>query len=155
MSASSSSVFNDAYIAELFENYQRDPNSVDASWRQLFRLAQALGAGMAPRQGGGETTVSAEPAYLRKVAGAAALIDGIRHYGHLAAQLDPLGARPPGAAELTPEFYGITTEDLAHVPAIALGFDLGSAADVADRLRQIYSGTIGYEFMHLEEEAER
>jgi 2-oxoglutarate dehydrogenase E1 component len=155
MSASSSSVFNDAYIAELFENFQRDPNSVDASWRQLFRLAQGLGAGMAPRQGGGETTVSAEPAYLRKVAGAAALIDGIRHYGHLAAQLDPLGAKPPGAAELTPEFYGITTEDLAHVPAIALGFDLGSAADVADRLRQTYSGTIGYEFMHLEEEAER
>jgi 2-oxoglutarate dehydrogenase E1 component len=155
MSASSSSVFNDAYIAELFENYQRDPDSVDESWRQLFRLAQSLGSGMASRAGDGETSVSAEPAYLRKVAGAAALIDGIRHYGHLAAQLDPLGAKPPGAAELTPEFYGIAGQDLAHVPAIALGFDLGTAADVADRLRQIYSGTIGYEFMHLEEEAER
>ena len=155
MSASSSSVFNDAYIAELFENYQRDPDSVDESWRQLFRLAQSLGSGMASRAGDGETSVSSEPAYLRKVAGAAALIDGIRHYGHLAAQLDPLGAKPPGAAELTPEFYGIAEQDLAHVPAIALGFDLGTAADVADRLRQIYSGTIGYEFMHLEEEAER
>ncbi|MGQ0639833.1 MAG: 2-oxoglutarate dehydrogenase E1 component [Gemmatimonadaceae bacterium] len=149
-----SSVFNEAYIAELFEKFQRDPNSVDESWRQLFRLAQSLGSGMAPRAST-RATVTAEPAYLRKVAGAAALIDGIRHYGHLAAQIDPLGSKPPGAAELTPEFYGITEEDLALVPAIALGFDLGTAADVAARLRLVYSSTIGYEFMHLEEEAER
>lgn len=156
MSAPSvSSVYNDAYIAELFEKFQRDPNTVDESWRQLFRLAQSLGSGMAPHPADGATTVSAEPAYLRKVAGAAGLIDGIRHYGHLSAQLDPLGSKPPGAAELTSEFYGITDADLAMVPAIALGFDLGTAADVADRLRQVYSSTIGYEFMHLEEEAER
>ncbi len=159
MSAPSvSSVYNDAYITELFEKFQRDPNSVDESWRQLFRLAQSLGSEMAPHTGpasGGATMVAAEPAYLRKVAGAAGLIDGIRHYGHLSAQLDPLGSKPSGAAELTPEFYGITDADLAMVPAIALGFDLGAAADVADRLRQIYSSTIGYEFMHLEEEAER
>ncbi len=149
-----SSVFNDAYIAELFENFQRDPNSVDESWRQLFRLAQSLSSGTAPSPGARET-VAAEPSFLRKVAGAAALIDGIRHYGHLAAQIDPLGSKPPGAAELTPEFYGIAEQDLALVPAIALGFDLGTAADVAARLRLIYSSTIGYEFMHLEEEAER
>jgi 2-oxoglutarate dehydrogenase E1 component len=152
-----SGVYNDGYIAELFELYQRDANAVDESWRQLFRLAQSLGSGVAPHSGVGRNaaTVAAEPAYLRKVAGAAALIDGIRHYGHLAGTLDPLGTPPPGAAELTPEFYGITAEDLTMVPAIALGFDLGSAADVADRLRQIYSSTIGYEFMHLEEEGER
>ncbi|MEW5915019.1 MAG: 2-oxoglutarate dehydrogenase E1 component [Gemmatimonadota bacterium] len=153
-----SSVFNEAYIAELFESFQRDPQSVDESWRQLFRLAQSLGAGMVPHAVGGgaqRETVAAEPAYLRKVAGAAALIDAIRHYGHLAAPIDPLGTQPPGAAELTPEFHGITEQDLSLVPAIALGFDLGSAADVASRLRQIYSSTIGYEFMHLEEESER
>ncbi|MGQ0537854.1 MAG: 2-oxoglutarate dehydrogenase E1 component [Gemmatimonadaceae bacterium] len=155
-----SSIYNDAYIAELFESFQRDPNSVDESWRQLFRLAQSLAAGIAPHAPGegwgvGGTTVAAEPAYLRKVAGAAALIDGIRHYGHLAVQLDPLGARPPGAAELTPEFYGISDADLPLVPAFALGFDLGTAADVVEQLRRTYSSTIGYEFMHLEEEGER
>ncbi|HJU74058.1 MAG TPA: 2-oxoglutarate dehydrogenase E1 component [Gemmatimonadaceae bacterium] len=153
-SPSVSSVFNEAYIAELFESFQRDPNSVDESWRQLFKLAQSLGAGMAPRAATG-TMVTGDPAYLRKVAGAAGLIDGIRHYGHLAAQLDPLGTKPPGAAELTPEFYGITAQDLTLVPAIALGFDFGTAADVADRLRQVYSSGVGYEFMHLEEEGER
>src|SRR5215213_11696836 len=76
-------VFNDGYIAEPYESYRRDPASVDESWRQFFRTAESL-AGITT--GGG---TSSDPALLRKTAGAAALIDAIRHYGHLAVQLDP------------------------------------------------------------------
>src|SRR5919107_46868 len=36
------SVFNDAYIAEVYESYRRDPGSVDESWRHYFRTAEAL-----------------------------------------------------------------------------------------------------------------
>src|SRR6476619_4159424 len=115
-------IFNDAYIAEAFERYQRDPSSVDESWRQFFRAAQSLAG--APAAG------AADEALLRKTAGAAALVDAIRQYGHLAVQLDPLGSPPPGAAELMPEFHGITEADLQLVPALALGFDYGTATDV-------------------------
>ena len=38
-------VFNDAYIAETYEAYRRDPASVDESWRQFFRTAESLGGG--------------------------------------------------------------------------------------------------------------
>ncbi|HUQ81434.1 MAG TPA: 2-oxoglutarate dehydrogenase E1 component, partial [Gemmatimonadaceae bacterium] len=58
-------------------------------------------------------------------------------------------------AELTPEFHGITEADLELVPALALGFDVGSAADVCARLRNLYSSTIGFEFAHIGEENER
>ena len=34
------SVFNDAYIAEVYEAYRRDPATVDASWRQFFAMAE-------------------------------------------------------------------------------------------------------------------
>ncbi|MBV6521660.1 MAG: 2-oxoglutarate dehydrogenase E1 component [Gemmatimonadaceae bacterium] len=145
-------IYNDGYIAELHERYRSDPSSVEESWRQYFRMAEQLGA---PARSELATTVSAEPSYLRKVAGAAALIDAIRHYGHLAVQLDPLGTPPPGAMELQPEFHGIVEEDLALVPGYALGFDVGTAADVAQRLRQLYASTMGFEFEHLEDEAER
>src|SRR6478672_3186880 len=144
------SVFNDGYIAEVYEAFRRDPASVDESWRQFFRFAEQLGG--ADRS---STTVAADPVYLRKVAGAAALVDAIRQYGHLSVQLDPLGSPPPGAAELTPEFHGITAPDLQLVPALALGFDVGSGADVTERLRDLYSSTMGFEFAHLGEEAER
>ena len=149
-SAPITSVYNDGYIAEVYEAYRRDPASVDESWRQFFRFAEQLGGTVST-----STTVAADPVYLRKVAGAAALIDAIRQYGHYSVQLDPLGSPPPGAAELTPEFHGITEADLQLVPALALGFDVGSGADVAARLRDLYSSTMGFEFAHLGEETER
>ena len=92
-SAPITSVYNDGYIAEVYEAYRRDPASVDESWRQFFRFAEQLGG-----TGSTATTVAADPVYLRKVAGAAALIDAIRQYGHYAVQLDPLGSPPPGGA---------------------------------------------------------
>ena len=140
-------IFNDAYIAEAFERYQRDPSSVDESWRQFFRAAQSLAG--APAAG------AADAALLRKTAGAAALVDAIRQYGHLAVQLDPLGTPPPGGVELTPEFHGLTEDDLASVPAIALGFESGTAADVVHALRTAYCTAIGFEFAHLGSEDER
>jgi len=149
-SAPITSVYNDGYIAEVYEAYRRDPASVDETWRQFFRFAEQLG-GIDKTA----TTVAADPVYLRKVAGAAALVDAIRQYGHLAVQLDPLGSPPTGAAELTPEFHGITEADLQLVPALALGFDVGTGADVTTRLRDLYSSTMGFDFAHLGEEAER
>ncbi|HEX7121267.1 MAG TPA: thiamine pyrophosphate-dependent enzyme, partial [Gemmatimonadaceae bacterium] len=142
-------VYNDALVAELFERYRQDPTSVDESWRQYFRFAESLSGGVA------DTTVAANLAYLRRVAGAAALLDAIRIYGHFAVQLDPLGSPPTGAAELAPEFHGISEDDLALIPAPAIGFEVGTAADVAARLRHLYCSNIGIEFEHIENERER
>ncbi len=141
-------VFNDGYIAELYESYRRSPASVDESWRQFFRMAERLA-------GPSEAGVYDE-ALLRKAAGAASLVSAIEQYGHLAVQLDPLGSPPPGAAELKPEFHGIGEGDLVQIPASALGDPSGgTAADVVRRARERYCGSIGYEFDHLEEETER
>jgi 2-oxoglutarate dehydrogenase E1 component len=140
-------IFNDAYVAETYEAYRRDPASVDESWRQFFRTAESL-AGVT---GGG----GADEGVLRKTAAAAALVDAIRQYGHLAVQLDPLGTLPTGSPELSPEFHGITEEDLRAVPAAALGYGDGTAADVVRRLREVYCSTIGLEFTHLGESEER
>ncbi|HEY2026445.1 MAG TPA: 2-oxoglutarate dehydrogenase E1 component [Gemmatimonadaceae bacterium] len=146
-------VFNDGYIAEQYDAYRRDPASVDESWRQFFRTAEALGGGGRREiaEGGGRV----DEGLLRKTAGAAGLVDAIRQYGHLAVQLDPLGTPPPGSPELTPEFHGITEQELHDVPAAALGYQEGTAADVVQHLRDVYCSTIGLEFTHLGESDER
>ena len=144
------SVFNDGYIAEQFEAFRRDPSSVDESWRQFFRLAERLGGGGRP-----SPATAYDASLLRKAAAASSLAFAIQRYGHLAVQVDPLGTQPPGAAELKPEFHGITEAELPEVPAQALGYDEGTAADVVRHLRDLYCGPIGYEFEHLEEEVER
>jgi 2-oxoglutarate dehydrogenase E1 component len=150
------SVFNDGLFAEQFEQYRRDPASVDETWRQYFRIAESLfgraGATSAPAASGAVM----DTALLAKVAAAASLQQAIRMYGHYAVQLDPLGAPPAGADELSPEFHGLTDADLATIPGAALGDDrFATAKDVIDRKRSVYSGRVGYEVWHLEVNEER
>jgi 2-oxoglutarate dehydrogenase E1 component len=145
------SAFNDGYIAELYDAYRRDPASVDESWRQFFRFAESLGRAEAAPGGG-----TFDASILRKTAGAAGLVAAIERFGHLAVPIDPLGSTPPGAAELEPEFHGISESDLDDVPAAALGrSERGTAADLVHRLRELYCTSLGYEFEHVSDETER
>ncbi|HUQ21313.1 MAG TPA: 2-oxoglutarate dehydrogenase E1 component [Gemmatimonadaceae bacterium] len=146
------SVFNDAYIAEAYESYRRDPASVDESWRQFFRFADSL-AGTTGASAPAPSQVDASS--LRKVAAAAGLLDSIRAYGHLAAEIDPLGTRPPGTPELTPEFHGLTEDDLKQIPGEVLGAAEATAAEAIAHLRSLYSSDTGFEFDHLGSAAER
>ena len=142
------SVFNDGYIAELYDRFRNNPDSVDESWRQYFRFAEQL-AGATP------AATPTDARFLRKVAGAADLVSAIQRYGHMFVQIDPLGMPPIGAAEMTPEFHGVTPDDLQRIPAQALGAESGTAADVVARMRQLWCGAIGFEYDHLEEDKER
>ena len=61
------SVFNDAYIAEVYDAYRRDPSSVDGSWRQYFQTAEQLAALVGARPGAADG--AAAPADVIKDAG--------------------------------------------------------------------------------------
>ena len=137
------SVFNDGYIAEAYDVYKRNHASVDESWRQFFRFAEGLGGSAST----GQSDVGVGS--LRAAAGAAALLDAIRAYGHLAVSLDPLGSAPVGSPELSPESHGVTEAQLALIPGSAVGTSDATAADATSRLRALYSSTIGFEFEHL------
>ncbi|MDB4871542.1 MAG: sucA [Gemmatimonadales bacterium] len=149
-------VFNDGYISEAYEAYRRDPASVDESWRQFFRFAESLGGTLPPTAGKAPAAARVDSDLLRKVAGAAKLVDAIRNFGHLAVPLDPLGTPPAGTPELTPGFHGLGEQDLQRIPAEALGGDEGAtAADVVAQLRELYSSRIGFEIAHLGNVEER
>jgi 2-oxoglutarate dehydrogenase E1 component len=143
------SVFNDGYIAEAYDAFRRDPSSVDESWRQFFRFAESISGVTASATG------TFDDDMLRKVAGAASLVDSIRAYGHLAADTDPLGNTPPGTPELTPEFHGLSEADLQSIPGSALRSKETTAADAVNRLRSLYSSNVGFEFDHLGDAEER
>lgn len=142
-------VFNDGLIAEQWERFQLDPNSVDESWRQYFRFAQSIAVT------GDAAAAAPDESLLRKTAGASALVAAIRAFGHLAFQRDPLGSLATGTPELTPDFHGITERALSSVPGSALGFPHATAAEVVAHLRKLYSSTIGLEFEHLGRATER
>jgi len=93
------------------------------------------------------------------VAAAMALIKAIRTHGHLAANLDPLGSDPVGDPALEAELMEppLTPELQARlpVPALGVGVEGQTLADVLPKLREIYCGTIAYEIEHISDHQER
>ncbi len=157
---------NAGYAQELYERYLLDPSSVDAATRAFFdhappppspRPEHAAGLATAPARNADEGVSDRE---IRLVVGTAKLARLIRQYGHLAAQLDPLGAPPPGNQTLTLAAHGLTEAELARLPASIVwpnGHTHGArnALEAIDTLRAIYSGALGYEFAHIQDEQER
>jgi 2-oxoglutarate dehydrogenase E1 component len=141
---------NRGYVLELYEKYRRDPSSVDPETRALFeRWTPPPQDGAPPAAVAGEAT----GAPLDKVVGAVNLAESIRRYGHLAAQLDPLGRRPPiGDPSLLAATHGVTDEDLQRLPASLVAGPLegvSTAYDAIEALRRTYCSTTGYDYAHV------
>src|SRR5437899_4440635 len=94
---------------------------------------------------------------LKHVAAAMALVKAIRHFGHLAARLDPLASDPPGDPALDPRPLGLTPEIMARVPAEVLRVYVPgrTLADAYPELLKTYCGTIAYEVEHIGSHQER
>jgi len=86
------------------------------------------------------------------------LIRAYRIRGHYHANLDPLGLEPPKASEeLDPRSYGFSEADydrkifLDHV----LGLEFASLREIVAILRRTYCQTLGVEFMHIADPAQK
>jgi multifunctional 2-oxoglutarate metabolism enzyme len=94
---------------------------------------------------------------LKAVAAGMALVKAYRHFGHMAAHLDPLGSEPPGDPALDPERLGLTPAAMASVPAELMRIYVPGAtlAEALPHLEETYSGTIAYEVEHIASHTER
>jgi 2-oxoglutarate dehydrogenase E1 component len=94
---------------------------------------------------------------IKAVAAGMALVKAYRHFGHMAARLDPLGAEPPGDPALDPAPLGLTPENMAIVPAELMRIYVPgeTLAEALPRLQETYSGTIAYEVEHIGSHEER
>ncbi len=98
----------------------------------------------------GEQVRAATIASLR----ALMLIRSYRVRGHLEARLDPLGLQIPRPhAELDPQTYGFTDADLDRPIFIdnVLGRETATLREIVSILRETYCGSIGVEFMHIQD----
>jgi 2-oxoglutarate dehydrogenase E1 component len=142
---------NAGYVAELYERFRRDPESVDPETREFFQTWAPPSELTAPPPG---ATAGAAPLEsLGAVVGLVNLTACIRRYGHLAAQLDPLGTRPVGDPSLAPEAHGVNEETLRRLPATLVGGPLAegktTAAEAIAALRRVYCSTTGYDYAHV------
>lgn len=146
---------NYAYILDLYQKYQANPNAVDEETRKLFADWSPLESDLAPQADASLPTVN-----LSAIIGAVHLARSIRSYGYLSANLNPLEDAPKEENRLVSlAFHGLTSDDLAALPASVLNVSgapaQGNAKEGIDRLRAIYSGTIGYDYGHIRIPEER
>jgi multifunctional 2-oxoglutarate metabolism enzyme len=86
------------------------------------------------------------------------LINMYRVRGHLIAHLDPLDAEPPHIhPELDPLTYGLTIWDLPrHFVADGLaGREVATLDEILHILRDAYCRTLGIEYMHIQDPAQK
>lgn len=137
---------NRGYVLELYERFRQDPSSVDAATRELFEQ-------WTPPADDDWSSAGTSDVPARAAVGAVNLAQSIRRYGHLAAQLDPLGAKPIGDPTLRPERHGLTDEDLRRIPATLVSSPLAAQSanmqDFVAALRRVYCSTTGYDYSHV------
>lgn len=149
---------NLGYIQERYEQFVKDPSTVENNYRELF-----TNSGPPPLTPDSEPApqprISGDTEWLRKAVRASKLIANIRIYGHMAADIDPLERdHNPMAKYLELETYELTREDLIALPATLIWEnapnDVHTGWDAVQRMRQAYTKTIAYEFGHVHEEQE-
>jgi 2-oxoglutarate dehydrogenase E1 component len=149
---------NLAYVVELFERYERDPGLLDEETQAFFQRHKSAVRQYIASNGQDSPSVSTI-LDTRKVMAAVNLAQAIREFGHLAAQLDPLGSSPPGEPSLQLDYHGISEADLARLPASLVDGPVAEYEDNAlgaiEQLRRVYSTTIGYDYDHLRNYDER
>jgi 2-oxoglutarate dehydrogenase E1 component len=156
---------NAGYALELYERYQRDPQSVDAATRAIFERwsPEQPGDTAPPASPPSASPPPASPAPaeidVTRTVGAARLIRYIRELGHLDARIDPLGSAPPGDLGLHLDIHGVDEAFLAALPASIvrgpLAEESANALEGVEKLRAVYSGSIGYETDHIQVFEER
>jgi len=142
---------NAEFIDAQYKLWKADPNAVSRDWRFFFEGFEIAGAWVLKTE-----DVSNEEQTLRQ-SSIEALIYRYRDLGHLLACLDPLVACPADHPLLNLSAFNLTTEDLGTLFYTQHFFKSKRASlkDIIKILKETYCRSIGVEFMHLQDPAER
>jgi len=148
-------------LEDQYSRWKQNPDDVAPTWSAFF---EGFELGLTEKPNGAPSPVSAAP-----VNGAAAsptpiladltlqtrvegLVYAYRTLGHTIARLDPLIEERPEQPLLSLAELGFSDKDLDL--SVSSPFFLGARVmplrDMVDSLRLIYSGPIGFEFMHIQ-----
>jgi len=170
---------NAPYVEELYEAYLDNPGSVPDNWRTYFDNLQHVPAtdgseardvahapvveSFAQRAKANAFALKASSADLevaRKQVHVQSLVAAYRNVGQRWADLDPLKrTERPRIPELEPAFYDLTESDMDITFSAANTYFSTSEhmtlRQILQALRETYCGTIGAEFMHITDQAQK
>ena len=140
-----------AYFADLYEQYQKNPDSVEPSWRAFFQ-GYDFGSESYGMDGEIAEGVSTQiPELVQKEFQVVKLIDGYRNRGHLFTKTNPVRERRKYAPTLDIENFGLSQSDMDTVFSAGdiLGLGKVTLKNIVDHLEKIYCESIGVEYMYI------
>ncbi len=153
------------YIERLYADFSRDPASVPAEWQAYFQsLPQPPPSPTPPTLG----PTLPPPSIFRPPSAANnedveemvrlqhrvdRLIRGYRVRGHNRSRLNPLGQETRYVPELDPHYYGLAETDLDRLFVCDTMRRDGRLPlrEIIRRLEQTYCGSIGFQYMHIDD----
>lgn len=145
-----------AYFAELYDQYLKNPDSVEPSWRAFFQ-GYDFGSENYGMEGEIVEGVSAQiPEHLQKEFQVVNLIDGYRSRGHLFTKTNPVRERRKYAPTLELANFGLSEADLdtQFNAGEILGIGTQSLREILKHLNSIYCDSIGIEYMYIRQPEE-
>ncbi|WP_336128139.1 2-oxoglutarate dehydrogenase E1 component [Mesoflavibacter sp. CH_XMU1422-2] len=145
-----------AYFAELYDQYLKNPDSVEPSWRAFFQ-GYDFGSENYGMKGEIVEGVSAQiPEHLQKEFQVVNLIDGYRTRGHLFTKTNPVRERRKYAPTLELANFGLSEADLdtQFNAGEILGIGTQSLREILKHLDSIYCDSIGIEYMYIRQPEE-
>ncbi|WP_233900156.1 2-oxoglutarate dehydrogenase E1 component [Tenacibaculum piscium] len=136
------------FISDLYEQYQKNPDAVEASWRSFFQGYDLANEDYSLT----EDEVSVEvPDAVRKEFLVIDLINGYRTRGHLFTKTNPVRDRRKYNPTLDLETFGLHQTDLTTVfnAGGVLGIGATTLAQIIHHLKAIFCESIGVEYMYL------
>ncbi|UKH18061.1 2-oxoglutarate dehydrogenase E1 component [Actinobacillus pleuropneumoniae] len=164
---------NQTYVEEIYEQYLENPANVDASWRVIFDTLPKTQVVEQPhsqvrdyfrklaRENVPESVTVIDPEASAKQVRLLQWINAHRFRGYLEAKLDPINYyrwKISVVPELDYRHHGFTEADLNETVTIGkyvYGKETMKFSELADALKQTYLGTIGLEFMHVQDMEQR
>jgi 2-oxoglutarate dehydrogenase E1 component len=143
--------WNTEFIEEQYRLWQSDPTKVARDWQfffQGFELASARES---------EVALVCDEDQVSRQSRVETLIHRYRDLGHLLACLDPLAACPTDHPLLNLAAFNLTEDDLEREFHTRLfpGKNLASLREILAALRETYCRSVGVEYMHMQDPAER
>ena len=145
------------YIEELYNDFVKDPNSVDVDMRKFFEgfdFAITNNSISTPLNGKTDSTSTPPNTDLEKEFAVYRLIQAYRRKGHLIAKTNPIRERKNRHANLELSNFGLTDDDLTKNFEAGKFTGVGKASlqNILDHLQKCYTSHVGVQIGYINDE---
>ncbi|HRO44430.1 2-oxoglutarate dehydrogenase E1 component [Agriterribacter sp.] len=153
-----------AYIENLYNNFVKDPESVDPDFKKFFEGFDFAIANSKDAANGNAAYAVADKLSApytttdgvdwKKELGAYRLILGYRNKGHLIANTNPIRKRKDRGANLSLGFFGFSEEDMdkSFFAGNLIGLGTTTLRKILEHLQACYAGHVGIEFKYISDQ---